>query len=92
MNIQEARELAGRAWCDPKTSNREMDVELANVFAAMLVDTFAAGRAYQSGKDVGALERIRVFTYKFWNGVDVERCQVVRLDEAVAAIAALESK
>ena len=28
--------LAAQCWCDPRTSDREMDVELAEVFAEML--------------------------------------------------------
>jgi len=33
MKINIARGLAAQCWCDPRTSNREMDVELAEVFA-----------------------------------------------------------
>lgn len=32
-----AVEVAAQCWCDPKVSNREMDVELAKVFSIALV-------------------------------------------------------
>lgn len=32
-----ARELAAQAWCAPKTENTEMDVDLAEAFAGILV-------------------------------------------------------
>ena len=36
MEIDVARGLAAQCWCDPRTSDREMDVELAEVFAETL--------------------------------------------------------
>ena len=36
MEIHLARGLAAQCWCDPRTSDREMDAELAEVFAEML--------------------------------------------------------
>ena len=36
MEIDTAKGLAAQCWCDPRVSDREMDVELADVFAEML--------------------------------------------------------
>ncbi len=36
MEIDVARGLAAQCWCDPRTSDREMDVDLAEVFAETL--------------------------------------------------------
>ena len=37
-----AREKAAQAWCDPTTSDREMDVALAEAFAKILVEEMYA--------------------------------------------------
>lgn len=37
MNIKEARHIAARCWCDPRTASKEMDAELAEVFAETLI-------------------------------------------------------
>lgn len=36
MATKEAREIAATAWCKPTTSSKEMDVELAEVFAEII--------------------------------------------------------
>ena len=36
MEMDVARGLAAQCWCDPRTSNREMDATLAEVFAESL--------------------------------------------------------
>jgi len=36
MKINVARGLAAQCWCDPRTSDRVMDPDLAEVFAEML--------------------------------------------------------
>ncbi len=38
MTKEEALGLAAACWCDPRTSNREMDSELATVFAEQLLE------------------------------------------------------
>lgn len=42
VSRQEARMLAAQAWCTPKTSSTEMDVELAEAFAFILEREVAA--------------------------------------------------
>lgn len=37
MDMEEARGIAARCWCDPRVENRQMDVEMAEVFAEALV-------------------------------------------------------
>jgi len=37
FSIEIAMGLAAQCWCDPRTSNREMDSELATVFAELLI-------------------------------------------------------
>jgi hypothetical protein len=37
MTMDEARQIAAQAWCDPETSGIEMDVRLAEAFAKRLV-------------------------------------------------------
>jgi hypothetical protein len=37
MTLTEARELAAQAWCQPATSGKQMDVELALAFAEILM-------------------------------------------------------
>lgn len=44
MNINEAREKAAQAWCEPMTSHLEMDVELAEEFALILMREVAAAQ------------------------------------------------
>ena len=36
MNIQVAREVAARIWCDPKMEDRVMDADLAEEIAQLL--------------------------------------------------------
>ncbi len=36
IKIDDARQIAARCWCDSRTSNRQMDPELAEVFAETL--------------------------------------------------------
>lgn len=38
MDIETARGIAARAWCEPSTSGTVMDVELAEEFAKILVN------------------------------------------------------
>lgn len=52
MKINKAREIAATAWCDKRTSNREMDATLAEVFAELLCKIYRQGRADQNGADV----------------------------------------
>lgn len=52
MKINKAREIAATAWCDKRTSDREMDVELAEVFAELLCKIYRQGRADQNEADV----------------------------------------
>jgi hypothetical protein len=41
-DMQQAREIAARCWCDPRTSRFVMQAELAEVFAETLVPLLAA--------------------------------------------------
>ena len=36
QTLNQARELVAQCWCDPRVSDRDMDVELAEVFAELL--------------------------------------------------------
>ena len=38
MTSKEAIEIAAQCWCDPRVGDREMDTELAIVFAEKLVE------------------------------------------------------
>lgn len=48
-----ARGLAAQAWCDPRTSNRVMDPELAEVFAEKLDQYLEALRWCGGSADFG---------------------------------------
>jgi len=37
MNLNEAREKSAQCWCDRRVQDREMDAELAEVFAETLM-------------------------------------------------------
>ena len=43
MTKKEAIEMAAQAWCDPETSDRVMDSELANAVAKRLIDAYDQG-------------------------------------------------
>ena len=38
MNIETARHIAARIWCDPEYSHVQMDVDLAEKIAVMLMN------------------------------------------------------
>jgi hypothetical protein len=44
MTYWEALQIAGQCWCDPETSNIEVDIRLANAIAKRLQAAYAAGR------------------------------------------------
>lgn len=56
MNINKAREKAAQAWCEPMTSHLEMDVDLAEEFALILMREVAAARPAQERITVKQLE------------------------------------
>ena len=47
IEIVEARGIAARCWCDDRVSDREMDCELAEVFAERLVDAYKRGAQHR---------------------------------------------
>jgi len=46
MTLEDARGIAARCWCDPATSNRVMDPELAEVMGRQLLAAYNLGRAW----------------------------------------------
>ena len=59
--MNEARELASQCWCDPTTSDRMMDVELAEVFAKLIARLMAENAAleFENAALRGLLERAK---------------------------------
>lgn len=49
-NLYKAREIVAQCWCDPRVVDREMDVELAEVFAEKLF-AYIAALQWCSGSD-----------------------------------------
>ena len=57
MPSTKAIEVAAQCWCDPRTSNRSMDVELATVFAEQ-IDRYIEALIWCSGSQDFAEEGI----------------------------------
>ena len=59
MTLTYARQLAAQAWCEPTTSKKIMDVELAEEFAKILVrecEEFEVDRRIIENKFIESLE------------------------------------
>lgn len=54
MTKQKAIELASQVWCQPKTQHKDMDVELAEAFADVLVKETTMNKAPRD--EIGSIE------------------------------------
>ncbi len=52
-NMPMARGIAARCWCDPRVADREMDVELGEVFAEKIAEYIAALQWCSGSSDFG---------------------------------------
>ena len=65
MNIEEARAIVAQGWCEPTTSDKEMDVDLAEAIAQKLVEATSK---------VGQETKLDLFM--FAHAVDTEKVYV----------------